>query len=79
MGKNNFISPDVFKPKKINFITPIEFEYEEIFSKQMTEIFPEAYSEISDGKITVNYGYYLKDLLEIRKAGRLKEYDYLIK
>ena len=79
MGKNNFISPDLFKPKKINFITPIEFEYEEIFFKQMKENFPEVYTKISDGKITVNYGYYLEDLHEIRKAGALKEFDYLIK
>ena len=31
-----------------------------------------------DGKITVDYGYYVEDLFEIRKKDRLKEYDYLI-
>lgn len=78
-GLFNTISPDLFKPKKINFITPIEFEYEEIFSKQMKEIFPEAYSKIGNGKIRVDYGYYIEDLFEIRKIGRLKEFDYLLK
>lgn len=78
-GLRNTISPDLFKPEKINFITPIEFEYEDIFFKQMKENFPDAYTKISDGKITVDYGYYVEDLFEIRKAGVLKEYDYLIK
>ena len=45
----------------------------------MKENFFEVYTEISDGKIIVNYGYYIEDLLEIRKAGRLKKYNYLIK
>jgi hypothetical protein len=37
------------------------------------------YNSVRDGKITVNNGYYVEDLFEIRKAGKLKEYDYLIK
>jgi hypothetical protein len=78
-GLFHSISPELFKPEKINFITPIEFEYEDIFFKQMKENFPEAFTEISNGKITVDYGYYVEDLFEIRKTGRLKLYDYLIK
>lgn len=78
-GLFHTISPDLFKPEKINFITPIEFEYQDIFFKQMKENFPEQYSKINDGKITVDYGYYVEDLFEIRKTGRLKEYEYLIK
>lgn len=46
--------------------------------KEIYQIFPSAYNTVSDGKIIVNYGYYVEDLLEIRKAGRLKEFDYLI-
>ena len=79
MKKNNIISSNLFKPEKLDFITPIEFEYENVFFKQMKENFFEVYTEISDGKIIVNYGYYIEDLLEIRKAGRLKKYNYLIK
>lgn len=78
-GLPNTISPDLFKPEKINFITPIEFEYEDIFFKQMKENFPEQYSKISDGIITVNYGYYVEDLFEFRKTEWLKQYDFLIK
>ena len=78
-GLFNTISPDLFKPKKINFITPIEFEYEEKYFNQMKDNFSEQYNQIGDGKIIVNYGYYIEDLLEIRKAGRLKEFNYLIK
>jgi hypothetical protein len=77
-GLFHTISPDLFKPDKINFITPIEFEYEDVFFKQMKENFPEEYTEISDGKIKVNYGYYVEDLFEIRKVDRLKEYNYLM-
>jgi hypothetical protein len=78
-GLYNTISPDLFKPEKINFITPIEFEYQDVFFKQMKENFSEAYTTISDGKIIVDYGYYVENLFEIRKAGVLKEFDYLIK
>jgi hypothetical protein len=78
-GLRNTISPNLFKPEKINFITPIEFEYEDIFFNQMKENFSGDYTKISDGKIIVDYGYYVEDLFEIRKAGALKEYDYLIK
>jgi hypothetical protein len=78
-GLFNTISPDLFKPDKMNFISPIVFEYEDIFFKQMKENFPETYTKISDGKILVDYGYYVEDLFEIRKAEALKEYDYLIK
>jgi len=77
-GLRNTISPDLFKPTKINFITPIEFEYEEKFEKSIKENFPEVYTKISDGKISVDYGYYVEDLFEIRKAGVLKEYEYLM-
>ena len=77
-GLRNTISSDIFKPEKINFITPIEFEYEDIFFKQMKENFPEVYTKISDGKILVDYGYYVEDLFEIRKAGVLKEFNYLM-
>ena len=78
-GLFHTISPDLFKPNKINFITPIEFEYEDVFFKQMKENFPEAYTQIGDGKIRIDYGYYVEDLFEIRKTGRLKLYEYLIK
>ena len=77
-GLFHTISPDLFKPNKINFITPIEFEYEDRFYKEIYQNFPATYNTISDGKITVNYGYYVEDLFEIRKKDRLKEYDYLI-
>lgn len=78
-GLFHSISPDQFKPEKMNFTTPIEFEYEDIFFKQIKENFSEQYNKISDGKIIVDFGYYVEDLFQIRKAGRLKEYDYLIK
>jgi hypothetical protein len=78
-GLRNTISPDLFKPNKINFITPIEFAYEDVFYKQIIENFSEQYNKISNGKITVDYGYYAEDLFEIRKTGALKEFDYLIK
>ena len=78
-GLYNTISPDLYKPNKIDFITPIEFEYEDRFYKEIYQSFPAAYNSVSDGKITANYGYYVEDLLEIRKAEGLKEYDYLIK
>lgn len=78
-GLHHTISTDLFKPEKIDFITPIEFEYEDKFEKQIIENFPETYNIIGNGKILVNYGFYVEDLFEIRKAGALKEYDYLIK
>ncbi|WP_123890371.1 hypothetical protein [Flavobacterium frigidimaris] len=78
-GLYNTIFTDLFTPKKINFITPIEFEYQDVFFKQIKENFPEVYTKINDGKITVEYGYYIEDLFEIRKSGLLKQYDYLIK
>ena len=77
-GLFNTISPDLFKPEKINFITPIEFEYEDIFFNQMKENFSGDYTKISDGKIIVDYGYYVEDLFEIRKKDRLKDYEYLL-
>jgi hypothetical protein len=78
LGKHNFISPELFKPEKINFITPIEFAYEAIFEKYIKQSSPEDSIGLSDGKINVNYGCYLEDLFEIRKSGVLKEFDYLI-
>lgn len=78
-GLFHTISPDLHKPNKINLINPIEFEYEDRFYKEIYQNFPAAYNTVSDGKITVNYGYYVEDLFEIRKTGALKEYDYLIK
>jgi hypothetical protein len=78
-GLFNTISPDSYTPKKISFTNPIEFEYEDRFYKEIYQRFPAAYNTVSDGKITVNNGYYVEDLFEIRKAGKLKEYDYLIK
>ena len=78
-GLYNTISPDSFKPKNIRFTNPIEFEYEDRFYKEIYQNFPAAYNTVSDGKITVNHGYYVEDLFEIRKAGKLKEYNYLIK
>lgn len=77
-GLFHSISPDLFKPDKINFSSPIEFEYDDRFYKEIYQNFPAAYNTVSDGKITVNYGYYVEDLFEIRKVGALKEYDYLI-
>lgn len=78
-GLYNTISPESFKLKQINFITPIEFVYDERFEKQIKENFSEAHNTIDNGKIQVNYGFYVEDLFEIRKAGALKEFDYLIK
>ncbi|RVT80073.1 hypothetical protein EOD40_02885 [Flavobacterium sufflavum] len=78
-GLYNTISPGIDKLKQINFTTPIEFEYEEKFEKQIKENFSEAYNIIGDGKILVTHGVYAEDLFEIRKTGALKEYDYLIK
>jgi hypothetical protein len=77
-GLFHSISLDIIKPTKINFMTPIEFTYENEFEKLIKEKFPETYTKISDGKISVEYGYYLEDLFEIRKAVHLKEYDYLL-
>jgi len=78
-GLFNTISPDLYKPTKMNFITPIEFEYEDRFGNEINQSFPKNYNTITDGKITVNYGYYVEDLFEIRKAEWLKPYDYLMK
>jgi hypothetical protein len=78
-GLFNTISPDSYKPEKISFTNPVEFEYEDRFYKEIYQNFPAAYNTVKDGKITVNDGYYVEDLFKIRKAGRLKEYDYLIK
>lgn len=78
-GLYNTISPSIDKLKKINFICPIEFEYEDKFEKQIKQNFSEAYNIIGDGKILVTHGVYAEDLFEIRKTGALKEYDYLIK
>ncbi|MBC7847444.1 MAG: hypothetical protein H7Y10_13245 [Flavobacterium sp.] len=78
-GLFNTISPDSYKPEKINFGRPIEFEYEDRFYKEIYQNFPAAYNTVSDGKITVNYGYYVEDLFKIRKSEWLKQYDYLIK
>jgi mRNA-degrading endonuclease YafQ of YafQ-DinJ toxin-antitoxin module len=78
-GLFNTISSDAYKPEKISFPNPVEFEYEDRFYKEIYQNFPAAYNTVKDGKITVNDGYYVEDLFEIRKAGRLKEYDYLIK
>lgn len=78
-GLRNTISADSFKLKKMDFVTPIEFAYDEKFEKQIKENFSEAHNKISNGKILVNYGFYVEDLFEIRKTGVLKEYDYLIK
>lgn len=78
-GLFNTISPDSYTPQKISFTDPIEFEYEDKFYKEIYQSFPVPYNSVRDGKITVNNGYYVEDLFEIRKAGKLKEYDYLIK
>ena len=78
-GLFNTISPDSYTPQKISFTNPIEFKYEDRFYNEIYQNFPAAYNTVKDGKITVNYGYYVEDLFEIRKSGRLKEYDYLIK
>ncbi|MFV8269148.1 hypothetical protein ACNQGP_04320 [Flavobacterium sp. GT2N3] len=78
-GLYNTISPDSFKPKKISFTKPIEFEYEDRFYEEIYQSFPAAHNTVSDGKITINEGYYVEDLFEIRKVGKLKEYNYLIK
>ncbi|WP_269237653.1 hypothetical protein [Flavobacterium flavigenum] len=80
--KNLFhtILPDsINQPQLINFITPIEFTYDERFEKQIIENFPEAYFKIGDGKISTTYGFYVEDLFRIRKTDRLKSFAYLIK
>lgn len=73
------ISPTSYAPTAIDFIEPIEFEYEDKFHEELSQSFPAPYNTVKEGKIKVNYGYYVEDLFNIRKAGRLKEYDYLIK
>ena len=80
-GKGLFtaISPTSYAPTAIDFIEPIEFEYEDKFHEELSQSFPAPYNTVKEGKIKVNYGYYVEDLFNIRKAGRLKEYDYLIK
>lgn len=78
-GLRNSISPDSFRLKKIDFATPVEFVYDERFEKQIKENFSETHNTIDNGKIQVNYGFYVEDLFEIRKSGALKEFDYLIK
>ena len=67
-GQSNSISPDLFKPNKINFIAPIEFEYDKLYG-----------STAQKEKVIINYGYYVEDLFEIRKSDYLKNYEYLIK
>lgn len=79
--KNLFhtITPDaVNQPEIINFVTPIEFTYDEKFEKQIIENFPEAYFKIENGKISTTYGFYVEDLFRIRKTDRLKGFAYLI-
>jgi len=78
-GLRNTISPDLHKPTKMNFIDPIEFGYVDRFWNEINQSFPKNYNTVSDGKITVNYGYYVEDLFEIRKTEALKEFDYLMK
>jgi len=78
-GLYNTISPSIDKLKKINFVTPIEFAYDEKFEKQIKQNFSEIYNKIEDGKILVTHGVYAEDLFEIRKTGALKEFNYLIK
>lgn len=78
-GLYNTISPGIDKLKKIDFVTPIEFVYDERFEKQIKENFSEKYNIIGNGKIQVTHGVYAEDLFEIRKTGALKEFDYLIK
>jgi len=78
-GLRNSIPPDSLRLKKIDFVEPIEFAYDERLEKQIKENFSEDHNTIENGKITVNYGFYVEDLFEIRKTGALKEYDYLIK
>lgn len=78
-GLYNTISPGIDKLKKIDFVTPIEFAYDEKFEKQIKQNFSEAYTKISDGKILVTHGVYAEDIFEIRKTGALKEFNYLIK
>lgn len=77
-GLFNTVSPDSYAPINVDFIKPIEFEYENKFHEEMSKSFPAPYNTVKDGKITVTYGYYVEDLFKIRKAGRLKEYDYLL-
>jgi len=78
-GLRNSIPPDSFRLKKIDFVTPIEFVYDERLEKQIKENFSETHTTIGNGKIQVNYGFYVEDLFEMRKTGALKEFDYLIK
>ncbi|MCI9843698.1 hypothetical protein [Flavobacterium pectinovorum] len=80
--KNLFhtITPDsVNQPELLNFVDPIEFTYDERFEKQIIENFPEPYFKIDNGKIFVTHGFYVEDLFRIRKTGRLKGFDYLIR
>jgi hypothetical protein len=74
-GSLNSISPDQFKPDKIDFLTPFELHYDEKFKKRLKMYFFESYIKIVGSKIEVTHGYYIEDLFEIRKAGRLKEYE----
>ena len=77
-GLFSTISPDSYAPINIDFIEPIEFEYEKKFQEEISKSFPAPYNTVKDGNITVHYGYYVEDLFKIRKATRLKEYDYLL-
>lgn len=67
------------EPEKIDFATPIVFTYDKKFEFQIKQIFSEKYSHISDGTISVTYGFYVDDLFKIRRDSRLKEYEYLMK
>ena len=57
----------------------IEFTYDERFEKQIIENFPDPYFKIDNGKIFVTHGFYVEDLFRIRKTGRLRGFDYLIR
>jgi hypothetical protein len=66
------------KPKKINFIKPIIFDYQEYHELEIKKTFPNQYNIVKNGKIEITHGFYLQDLFEIRKINRLQNYKHLI-
>lgn len=78
-GSLNSISPEEFKPNKIDFLAPFEQNYDEKFKNRLNIYFYKPYIKIVGSKIDVTHGYYIEDLFEIRKKGKmLEEYKYLL-
>lgn len=73
------LNPNEFAPTKIDFLAPFELENNMEFKNIRTNYFYDEYSIKKDSTVEVTHGYYIEDLFEIRKVGRLlKEFEYLL-